>query len=189
MRKILATILCVGFLFAALSDNIATNGNFDTNITGWSVNGTPATFAWSESGGGFNGSMHLAGNSQYDGTTQVNIPVTAGKNYQFAIDVNLVSISEGTRLRFCCYNATDSYIGTRDFVAGADEPGVYSLCDTIYPTVSNSTRFWFLQTNAGAYEVYIDNVSLREIVPDPISDTIKNKQFPVAPDAPGFPTW
>lgn len=140
-------------------NNIVPYGTFDNDLTGWDATGTPSTFEWVPSGGGFTGAAHLITNEDYEDihlSPAIIVSQAAGR-YRIKIDINIVSITGDAELvRYM--TVSPMIIGDEYYMSTT---GLYSI-DTVLMKPNNISSMLIdigiYQLGAGTVEFYVDNV-------------------------------
>lgn len=154
-----------------LGTELVTNGDFETgNTTGWGVwHATISAITPGEGGVGYAMKVVNDGGDNIDGAgLQNGIAMDSGKKYKLQFD-------------FLTDDTTDIYV--RLYVADGDGSGEYfadftglsatwkhySYDYTVPGTTSTSVQVAFFPVKANGGIAYIDNVSIREVIPEPSS--------------------
>ena len=138
-----------------LGSELVTNGNFDSNITGWSAKSS--TIVWD------NGKLKADNSSgnQYGGAYQ-NIGLVAGKEYKMTLTMQLLTgSSNGTFMLFTSTATGDGQ--SLVYTGGALVVGGAAVTETFYFTPGSgdvSIQFTCDEANA---TYTIDNVSVKEV--------------------------
>ena len=125
---------------------LVTNGDFDSNVSGWTPTGT-GSLAW------VSGELQLTSAAGYDQARQAMSGFTVGKTYRVTVSIGASSS-----------NTYVEMVGV-----GAASPLGLSVRDVTFVFVASATTHTIALINTGAEAVLYDNVSVKEINPLSVS--------------------
>ena len=125
---------------------LVTNGDFDSNVSGWTPTGT-GSLAW------VSGELQLTSAAGYDQARQAMSGFTVGKTYRVTVSIGASSS-----------NTYVEMVGV-----GAASPLGSSARDVTFVFVASATTLTIALINTGAEAVLYDNVSIKEINPLSVS--------------------
>ncbi len=146
-----------------LGAELITNGTFISDTSHWTWQGTPDTFEWVASGGGYTGALHITTNANNTGMKTTDdgsyFSITSGNTYRLRYDLNLISsVSGGVKIAVWTGAAND-------YDNNISVDGIYSIDVEFDATNTSSSSFIWVYTISSptSCEFYIDNISLREV--------------------------
>ncbi len=140
-----------------LGSELVTNGTFDSDISGWdSYSGfDPTLMEWSA------GRLHVitgATRALFGESAASASAITIGKWYKAELDLTVVSGNSPT----IGFNV--SYYGGQCFViSGTKTSGTYHVTGIFNAAFGGNCHVTFDSQETGACEIYVDNVSVKEI--------------------------
>ena len=146
-----------------LGAELIVNGNFTSDTSHWTWQGTPDTFEWVASGGGFTGALHVETNANSTGMKTTDdgsyFSLTSGATYRIQCDLNLISSVSGG-VKVAVWNGASN-----DYDNNISVDGTYNIDVEFNCTNTSSSCFLWIYTISSptTCEFYVDNISLREV--------------------------
>ena len=130
-----------------MGDELVTNGNFASDISGWTKSGDAAsTIEWD------NGRLKVTAATNYDGAVQSVTGLVSGKSYKFSAEYEFGSATQ-LQIRAGSEPSTDLSSPTSGTAVN-------------YFTASGTSMSIYVRTGGSTGTIYFDNVSVREISED-----------------------
>lgn len=134
--------------------NLVTNGSFDSNITGWDdyVSRPVEVFEWQEGG-----SLHANNTTDWgEFCSDDNVAVVSGRKYKISFEATKTGTST-MYIQDQCYGTSRT---SQEIVNGIN---------TVYWTPTTTENVVFSVLGGSAYELTIDDISIREIQTEDLS--------------------